>query len=200
MFWVWLYYLCLVFLQFFGLIVNLIGLPGLWLMLAATAAYAWITGGVYLGGWTLLVLLSLALAAEVVEFIAGGAGAKKAGSSSRAMWAAIAGGFVGGLFLTFLVPIPVIGTIVGACAGSFLGAAATELYVRRDMLHSLTVGYGAAKGRLWGILSKTGFGILMLLITMWMALPIGARPPQPVAPPPLASPQADITESADAPE
>jgi uncharacterized protein len=189
MFWVWLYYVLLMMLLVFGLLLNIIGLPGLWLMLAFVAAYAWITGGVYLGGWTLLVLLSLVLAAEVVEFVAGAAGARQAGGSNRAMWAAVGGGIIGGIFLTFLVPIPVIGTVVGACAGSFLAAGATELYVRRNMLQSLDVAWGAAKGRFWGIVSKTGFGMVMLLVTGIMALPIGARPPGPVAPAPLAEPE-----------
>ena len=44
----WSLYLCLLALLMVGWFLNLLGLPGLWLMVAAAVGYAWATG------WALL--------------------------------------------------------------------------------------------------------------------------------------------------
>lgn len=194
----WLYYLLLVVLLFSGLFINIIGLPGLWLMLAATAGYAWITDGVYVGWHGLIVLLVLTLAAEVVEFIAGGAGAKKAGASKRAMAGAIIGGLLGGIFLSF-IPVPVLSTIVGVCLGSFIGAAAVELLIGREVGHSMRVGVGAAKGRFLGILSKLAFGLVILIASLWTAFPYPRPPATSVMPTTLPALPAEMPASTSAP-
>jgi len=172
----WLYYSILIVVQIIGLALALFQMPGLWLMLAATGVYAWVTMSRGYVGWSLVVLLILALLAEAVEFVAGGAGAKKAGASKMGMFAAMLGGIVGAILGTFVVPIPIVGTIIGACIGSFVGAMGVEYYKRQDLDHSLRVGYGAAQGRLMGILGKLAIGCVMLLVTIVVALPIGGRP------------------------
>jgi uncharacterized protein YqgC (DUF456 family) len=170
----WLIYFVLIVLLIFGWLVNAAGLPGLWIMVAASAVYGLITRWSYLGFKTMFALILIALIAEVVETIAGGAGAKRAGASKRGIIGAIIGGIVGGIVLSFFVPI--IGTIVGACAGSLLGAVIVELSIGREVGHSFRIGVAAAKGRLLGIISKLAIGLLMLLIALYSALPIGARP------------------------
>ena len=157
-------YILLVALLITGLFVNLLGLPGLWLMLASAAGYAWATGWNRHVGWqSLAVLLVLAVVAEVVEFVAGSAGAKKAGGSKRGMIGAVIGGLLGGFFLTF-IPVPIISTIVGVCLGTFLGAWTVELLVGKEMGHSMQIGVGAAKGRLLGTMLKTLFGVAILIV------------------------------------
>src|SRR5438552_9247565 len=161
----WLYYLILLALLFTGLVINILGLPGLWLMVGSVGIYAWLTHvGVYVGWPTLWTLIGLALAAEIVEFLAGSAGAKAAGGSKRAAASAIVGALIGGFGFSFVIPI--IGTIIGACIGAFIGAAIIEMMVRNDVAHSMRVGAGAAKGRFYGILSKLAFGIVILMIAM----------------------------------
>lgn len=171
----WLYYSILIVLQIVGLVLALFQMPGLWLMLAATGIYAWVTASQGYVLWSLLWLLLLAILAEVVEFVAGGAGAKKAGASKLGMFAAMAGGIVGAILGTVFIPIPIVGTILGACIGSFLAAMGVEYGKRRDLDHSLRVGYGAAQGRFLGIVGKLGVGGVMLLVTVIAALPIGGR-------------------------
>lgn len=185
----WIYYVALLALLITGLFVNLLGLPGLWLMLASAAAYAWATRWDYVGWPSLLTLLVLAIIAEVVEFLAGSAGAKKAGGGVRGMIGAVVGGLLGGFFLTFLVPIPILGTIVGVCVGTFLGAWGVELMVGKEMDQSVQIGIGAAKGRLVGTLLKTLFGVTMLIVAMVASIPTGARAKTaPAAPAATASP------------
>jgi uncharacterized protein YqgC (DUF456 family) len=179
----WVYYLLLLFIQLIGLALALFQMPGLWLMLAGVGVYAWITAGQgYVSGASLIVLLLLTILSEVVEFAAGGAGAKKAGASRLAILGAMVGGVVGAIVGTVFILIPIAGTIIGACVGSFLGATAIEWWKRRDIQFSLQVGFGAAQGRLLGILGKLAIGVILLLATIVIAIPIGGTPLAVVAP------------------
>lgn len=168
------YYILLFLLLLTGLAITVMTLPGLWLMLAAAGAYAWLTGGAFLGWKTLATLLVLAGLGEVVELAFAGGGAKKAGAGRRGTWGALIGGLLGGIFLSF-IPIPVISTLVGVCIGTFLGAMVGELSGGREFGHSAIVGVGAAKGRLMGTLAKTALGGLMMGLTLWVALPVHGR-------------------------
>src|SRR2546425_11222876 len=95
----WLAYAILLLLALAGIFVTLLGLPGLWGMVLAALVYAWYTAWHYLGLWTVVALIVIAAAAEVIEFVAGSAGAKKAGGSRRAAWGALVGGLLGGSLL-----------------------------------------------------------------------------------------------------
>jgi uncharacterized protein YqgC (DUF456 family) len=176
-----LYYLLLLIILVLGLFVNILGLPGLWLMVAAHGAYALATGWNVYAGWpSLITLVVLALVAEGIEFFAGAAGSKAAGGRTRGMIGAVVGAFLGAIFLS-VVPIPIVAQVVGACLGAFVGAAIME-FTDKDWRHSVRVGVGAAKGRFWGILSKSAFGVVMFLVSAIAALPItGAAPQQPLA-------------------
>jgi uncharacterized protein YqgC (DUF456 family) len=173
---IWLYYLLLVTVQFVGLALTLLTLPGLWLMVAAAAVYSWLTGGAYLGVYVLAALLAMALAAEFLEFIAGSYGARAAGGSKRSMLGAAVGAILGAIFLSFLIPVPVLGTLVGVCVGAFLGAAGAQVTKQGDVAHSVQVGVGAAKGRFLGVVIKLAFGAVMFLLIVWQAIPVGAPP------------------------
>jgi uncharacterized protein YqgC (DUF456 family) len=171
----WLYYILLLILCVVGLFINILGLPGLWLMVAAYGAYWWATASRdYVGVWSTVTIIVLALLAELVEFLAGAAGSKAAGGSKRGMAGAIIGGIVGGLAGTPL--LPVVGTIVGACLGSFIGAFVIELAIGRTHDDSLKIGIGAAKGRFMGIVAKLAFGIAILFVALICAIPTGGTP------------------------
>ena len=195
----WLYYFILLVLLVFGLFINILGLPGLWLMVAALGGYALMTGwDVHVGWPAMIAMLVLAAAAEVVEFVAGAAGSKAAGGRKRGMVGAIVGGLLGGIFLS-VIPIPIISTIVGACLGAFLGAAIMEFH-DRDVAHSVRVGVGAAKGRFAGIVIKLAFGVAMMLVALAVALPTGVPVVNPTAPPAPAVPaRAEPPASAESP-
>jgi uncharacterized protein YqgC (DUF456 family) len=180
----WVYYFLILIISIVGLFLNLLGLPGLWLIVGSLGVYGLITGWDVCVGWpSLIALVVLGLLAEVLEFLAGAAGSKAAGGRKRGMIGAVVGALVGGIAFSF-VPIPVVATIVGAVLGAFVGAALMEL-TDRDFRHAMRVGYGAAKGRLIGIVVKTAIGVVMLLVLMFAAIPIGAARPQPVKPPPV---------------
>jgi uncharacterized protein YqgC (DUF456 family) len=187
----WAYYLLLLATDVVGLLLAAFTLPGLWLMLAAAAGYAFLTHGQYLSYTTLIVLLVLAAGAEIAEFVFGGAGAKKAGASKWGIVGGLVGAILGGLFLTGVIPIfAPLSTIIGICLGSFAGAFGIELALGRPIMQSVNIGYGAAKGRLLGIANKVAVGVLMFLITLWVALPIHGTPPPATAAPATAAPTA----------
>ena len=79
------YYILMLALLLLGLLINVLTLPGLWLMVVFYGTYAMITGwNVYVGWQSLVTLAALATIAEVVELAAGSAGAKAVGASRRA--------------------------------------------------------------------------------------------------------------------
>ncbi|HEV8292981.1 MAG TPA: DUF456 domain-containing protein [Tepidisphaeraceae bacterium] len=165
----WFAYAILLLLCLGGIFITLLGLPGLWVMVAAALVYAWYTSFNYVGLWTLVILAVIAAIAELIEFLAGSAGAKKAGGSRRAAWGALIGGLLGAFLLT--IPIPIVGTTIGLCIGVFVGALIGELTVRDDAVHSIRVGIAATKARLYAIIIKLLFSVAMLAIAAIKAVP-----------------------------
>jgi uncharacterized protein YqgC (DUF456 family) len=165
----WVAYIILLLLCLGGIFITLLGLPGLWAIVATALIYGWYTSFHYIGLWTLVILALIAAIAEAIEFLSGSRGAKKAGGSSRAAWGALIGGLLGAIVLT--IPVPIIGTTIGLCIGVFVGALIGELTVRDDAAHSIRVGIAATKARIYAIMIKLIFSIAMLAIAAIKALP-----------------------------
>ena len=177
----WAYYAILIALLFAGLFINLIGLPGLWVMVASALGYAWLTGWRHVGWPAMVALVVLALLAELVEFVAGSAGAKKAGGSKRGMIGGIVGGLLGAIFLS-VIPIPGVAQLVGAIIGTFVGVVAVEVLVGKRVDHSVQIGVGAAKGRFWGTIFKTLIGVIMFFVALVTAFPVERKAPATTGP------------------
>jgi len=144
-----------------GVLLVLFQLPGNWLIVAAVAAYGWITDWQYLGPWTLLWIALMALAGEIVETVMSLWTAGKAGASRRAMWAGLLGGILGAFI--FSVPVPIIGTILGAALGCFTGAVIAEMTVHDNLERASRIGVAAAIGRMLGSLFKLAMSIGMIM-------------------------------------
>ncbi len=144
-----------------GLALDLVGLFGNWVILG-TAVAAWLcTGFEHFGIWTLLSLAALATLGEVLEMIAAGYGAAKFGGGKGAMFASFVGCIAGAIVGTPWFPI--VGTLIGACAGAFAGAAIYELLiVKKTPGASIQTGVGAALGRIGGVIAKLVIGLAML--------------------------------------
>jgi uncharacterized protein YqgC (DUF456 family) len=144
-----------------GLLLDLVGLFGNWVILG-TVAVAWpCTGFHHFGAWSLLSLTALALLGEALEMIAAGYGAKKFGGGKGAMIASLVGCIAGAVVGTPWFPI--VGTLLGACAGAFAGAALYELLiVKKTAGASIQTGVGAALGRIGGVIAKLAVGFAML--------------------------------------
>nr|WP_027481484.1 DUF456 family protein [Deinococcus pimensis] len=107
--------------------------------------------------WPWLVGLGLvAVAASLVDNLAGGWGARKFGGSKAAMWGAILGGLAG-LFIPF-------GLLVGPFAGALL---AEVVFVRRALPDAVRSAFGTLVGLLTGIAAKFVLHVLMGLLVLW---------------------------------
>src|SRR4051812_50084755 len=93
-----------------SLVLIVLGLPGLWIMVASAVTYNMVVPGDPIGWVTLVVVAVLALIAELLEFSLTGKYARKYGGSRRGGWGGILGGIVGA-----------VGGIPGAVVGSGFG-------------------------------------------------------------------------------
>ena len=134
---------------FAGLILP--ALPGIPLVFAGLVLLAWAEGFAYVGWATLVLLGLLALLSYVVDFVAAALGAKKFGASSRAVWGAAIGAFVG---IFFGLPGIVLGPFVGAVIGEFSRRPAVGAATR--------AGIGATLGLLFGVLLKIALAFTMI--------------------------------------
>jgi uncharacterized protein YqgC (DUF456 family) len=138
-----------------SLILIVLGLPGLWIMVATAVVYNMIVPGDPIGWFSLVAVAVLALAAELLEFTMTGRYARKYGGSKRAGWGAILGGIVGAM-VGF--PVPIVGPVIGAFVGSFVGALVAELTGGASAGDATRVAKGALIGRVMSTVLKIGIG------------------------------------------
>ena len=138
-----------------SLILIVLGLPGLWVMVASAVVYNMIVPGDPVGWVSLIAVAVLALVAEFLEFTMTGRYARKYGGSRRAGWGAILGGIVGAM-VGF--PVPIVGPIIGAFVGSFVGALVAELTGGSSPVDATRVAKGALIGRVVSTVLKIGIG------------------------------------------
>jgi uncharacterized protein YqgC (DUF456 family) len=166
------WYILLFALLCAGFLLTLMTLPGNWLMIVATALYARLTHWQILSWKVILILVILGIAGEIVETVAGGAGAKRAGGTRRGTIGALIGAVLGGIFFTGLIPIPIVGTVIGVLVGVFVGAVLFELSGGRRTDEALAVGLGATHGRFVGMLIKVGFAGVIFLVGTFAGFPV----------------------------
>ena len=143
----------------------LFALPGNWLMVILTALFAWWRWDEGIFSTTVLIIVAvLALIGEIIEFFAGAGSAKKAGAGWGGALAAIGGTIFGALFGTFLIPIPIAGTLLGACIGAGLATWSVERLSGKAYEQSVKIGVGAGVGVFVGTTTKFLIGCLIWLI------------------------------------
>lgn len=154
---------------------NAFQIPGSnWLMIVLCVLYVWRgpdAGPLALGWGIVAVLVVLAALGELVEFLAGALGTKRAGGSRRAAVLAMVGSIVGGLVGMFIaIPIPVVGPLLGAIlfagAGALGGALLGERWKGREWTKTWEVGKAAFWGRLLGTVGKVLAGSVMIVVVV----------------------------------
>jgi uncharacterized protein YqgC (DUF456 family) len=145
-----------------------LGLPGLWVMIAAAMGYNMLVPAAAISWWVIGVATAAAVLAEYLEFSLAGRYARKYGGSRRAGWGALIGGIVGAFMG---VPIPIIGSMIGAFAGSFVGALAAEYsHVHATAGTATRVATGALLGRVVAAAIKMAIGsviAVMIVLGAW---------------------------------
>lgn len=138
-----------------SLVLIVLGLPGLWVMIASAVVYNLMVPPGPISWVTIVGIAVLGVIAEFVEFTLAGKYAQKYGGSRRAGWGAMIGGMVGAFFG---FPIPVVGPLIGAFVGSFAGALAGELSAGSGAAASTRAATGAIIGRAIATAMKMAVG------------------------------------------
>jgi uncharacterized protein YqgC (DUF456 family) len=155
---------------------TLLAVPGIWLMVLLAVVHE-LLASLWLGhaggwvAWTAIgVGVAIAFTAEVIEFLAGAAGAKAGGASKWGTIGALAGGVAGAIVGTLFIPLPLIGTIAGAALGAAIGASTGEIWKGgKSARQSIKPAVGAAGGRIAGTLVKVALAAIV-----WVILVFGA--------------------------
>jgi uncharacterized protein YqgC (DUF456 family) len=149
-----------------GLLLIPFGLPGLWVILLGILGYGWLTDFQTMSVWFLVLMIALAILAEVFEAWVGFRYAQRYGGSSRAGWGALVGGLVGAIIG---VPLPIIGSVIGGFVGAFIGAALFEYTRARHAEGSVKAGWGAVLGRAIAAAGKMAIGVAMVVGSLFAA-------------------------------
>lgn len=148
-------------------VVGLLGIilpviPGLIIIWLASLYYAAVVvGWGAFSPWVFVLITLIGLAAGTSNIWLSALGAKTTGAT----WRTLIVGFIGAIAGTFLLPIPLLGTIVGYAAGLVLSE-----YVRQGELRpALKSAFGGMVG--WGISTLFEFagGIMMILLVVTQA-------------------------------
>jgi uncharacterized protein YqgC (DUF456 family) len=155
--------LVLVLVMLAGLFLIPIGLPGLWVIAGAALLFSYLSPTGAPGIVSIIVLVVLAVVAELLEWMITGRVTRRYGGSRRAGWGAILGGAAGAIVG---VPIPVIGSMIGAFAGAFVGALVAEYSRGEQSAGAVKVATGAVVGRAIAVAMKVGIGVVMIVWTL----------------------------------
>lgn len=164
-----------------GWAANVLGLPGNWLIVIL-AFVGWLllpeSNRSYVAMAPTLAILVVAVIGEVLEFAASALGASRMGGTKRGTALAIMGSIVGaivGLFSGTLIPIPIVGSLIGSlllgAGGAFAGAVLGELWAGKDWDASVQIGNAAFWGRLLGTVGKAVCGTIacaIFLAAIWL--------------------------------
>lgn len=135
-----------------------LGIPGLWIMVGVVAAG--LAGGkVSLGMF--LLLLGLAVAAELAEWLSVHRLGRRYGGTARTFWGALIGGAIG---VVVGAPVPVAGSLIGAFLGTLAGATLATWLETRRLGGSLRAGWGAVLGRTIAVGVKVFAGLVILVL------------------------------------
>lgn len=133
-------------------------LPGVMIIWFASLFYAWVLVGFsHFSPWIFVLITFIAVVAGTSDIWLSALGAKTTGAS----WRTLLVGLIGAIAGTFLIPIPLIGTIAGYAAGLILAE-----YVRlNEWRPAVKAAFGGVVG--WGVSSAVELagGVLIILLT-----------------------------------
>jgi uncharacterized protein len=145
-----------------ALLLNVIALPGNWILLALAVGYALLTRMHDLGWGTLGLMAGLAIVGEVLESLVGVAYTAKRGATRRGALGAFVGGFAGAIAASGVAPP--LGSLLGAFAGTFAGAFLFEYVGERKHQDALRAGRAAFIGRALASAAKISCGFWMWVV------------------------------------
>ena len=172
MVYVWLVLFIILVILFWA--INLVGLPGNWMIVAIAVLWTLVGPGEYQFHWGISVaLLLLAILGELIEFFTSVLGTKQLGGSTRGATLSVIGSIAGGMAgAVFGIPFPVplvgmlIGSILFAGVGAWIGATLGERWVGKPLKESVKIRAAAFLGRLFGTAGKLVVGSTMVVLAI----------------------------------
>lgn len=156
------------------------GIPGTVIIWIDALIYGVLTQFERISGELVVGLLVLTIVAEMADNLMSAAGAKKYGTSKKGIVASLVGGLIGALSGSHVAPLlgaigltmgPVgavvcvmIGPVLGAFAGAFVGVVLVELRQGKDRPAAFRAGLGAMLGRFAGIVLKLALAVVMVVL------------------------------------
>ncbi len=160
----------LLFAMVLCLLLNLITLPGNWLMAVLVILWAIIMPESGLTAKFFILFFALAIAGEAIEFLTQMWGSRRYGSSKASAFVGIVGAILGALAgAPFLFGL---GAVFGALFGAWAGCYLTERLIRHQPSDiAFRAAHGAFVGKFFGVIVKFGFGVAMIALTASYVLP-----------------------------
>ncbi|UOD35370.1 DUF456 domain-containing protein [Deferribacteraceae bacterium V6Fe1] len=150
----------LLILQFFLVILNLVGLPGNIVSLVLPLIYYFSSKMTF---WQLIFLISLIAAGEVIEFLIGYYAGKNVGAVKGSFFVSVIFSIVLGIIMAPL--FFGVGAIIGTFLGAFIGTFLYEYIVTRDKSLAFERGIASFKGRFLGTFLKVSIGISTVILS-----------------------------------
>ncbi len=141
---------------------QLLGLPGTWLLAADAFLISWLKGPDLIGYHTVIILGLMALLAEVLEFLTAVQGARSGKPVRGAAAASIVGAFAGGL-----AGAPILfglGAIPGMAIGAWLSVFTVALAGDATLRGASETAMGAMTGRIKGAAFKMIVAVAMVAV------------------------------------
>jgi len=148
-----------------GVMLSCLSISGTWLVVAAAGIAALVRTQAFPGVWTIVIFALLSALVEGIEAVAGAWGVTRRGGSKLAGFMAVLGGLLG-IVLGGLIPIPIVGSLLGMLVGSFALAFVVE---RRRLATDRAAGiaWGAVVARVAVILVKIVATLGMAVFLFW---------------------------------
>jgi uncharacterized protein YqgC (DUF456 family) len=138
-----------------GIILAIIpNIPGMIYMLLIAICFSIYDQFVHVTGTDLAILSGIVAVVMLVDFFSGVAGAKWGG----AHWSSILSGLIGLVFGSVLIPLPIIGSLIGM----FIAILATEWHRTRNIRQANKAAMGSLAGTLIGTVIKAAGAIIFV--------------------------------------
>ncbi|MBA4358655.1 MAG: DUF456 domain-containing protein [Desulfovibrio sp.] len=143
---------------------NLLSLPGNWLMLGVLSLVAWL-GPEGRITWAFVGLMAgAAVLGEVLELAAQLMGGKRGGASGAGNFGGVIGSIAGAILLA---PFGLgLGSLAGALFGAWIGCFAVELMRQESRQRASTAAWGAFWGRSFGLVGKSAIGAVIIVMSI----------------------------------
>ena len=150
-----------------GLVLSTLSISGPWLVGIAALIAAVLTGPDQFPGWpTLVGMFAVCAAVDILEWFAASWGVRRRGGSAAAGWMALLGSLGGMILGSLLIPVPLLGGLIGMMAGSFSLVYWVEKRRLRQAEHAAHIATGAVLAGMSVLLLKV---VASTSLILWLA-------------------------------